>query len=953
MHRSLAWLAAAALVVVGVSGDAHAQGLKPYVVLDLDTSGSMDDATNAGVTSCGTSDTRLNHARCAITKIANSYGDMVFALGRFRMNTSGTLGTNTCAADCNLLGADVTGGINCQDAGNDDDHFELLTGLVDGDNQDAATWTDATCNTCGSAIGSNPEIFEPSGNTPIGGSLLGARRYYQGLQATNGTVIWPSASPGFNPIANDPLKLAYVTGTGANPGDQQCRPYIVISLTDGAETCGGNPPAAATSLYDTIADGRHYRIETKAIGFGITPGDNAIENLAIAGKGGTGVAGTCNATDQTGCDGYYASNEQELSLAISAILASTIRSETCDGLNNDCDAFTDEDFPSLDDACDNGLLGVCRGTGIYVCTADHTGTVCQITDPGDAPGTEVCNNLDDNCNGLIDEGLSCGGCGDAETCDGEDEDCDGEIDEDLARPCGTDVGDCTAGTEVCEDGMWVGCTATGPFAEVCDGRDNDCDGVCDGFTQECSVLSGGNPDVGPCHPGQQQCPALCSATGNSFGACLNEVVPTTEVCNCVDDDCNGTPDNGTGGANCDSSCGVGTTVCDPTTCALRCDSTITPGPEVACNGLDDNCDGEIDEDYVSVPCDDGGTICNGHTVCVMGNEVCVGTTIGPEQCNCEDNDCDGNSDETGTCPGGSTCTACQCAFPCDGGEFSCPVGRACVDGFCLVDNCAGVNCAPDGSGNATICIPDDPPATGHTCEPACDHLTQPCPTGTVCYGPTGQCVFDDCRTFPERCTEDQVCQVQDNIGTCVSDPCFDVNCPSEQYCVAGSCFASCGDVVCPDGERCRMGACEPDPCGGPCPPAMVCSDAAGICVENPCNGQNCQGEVCDPQTGECIVDPCTGVTCPGNDICQLGTCYDPSAFQPDAAGPEQHVTTGGGGGCAASGTGDAGWIVLGVAFLLVRRRRRARAPATAEPEPPYECPGGSAVRPKRAGGGAS
>jgi hypothetical protein len=925
MRHSLAGLGAALLVVFGLSGSADAQGLKPYVVFDLDTSGSMGTSTGAGPTTCGTTDTRLNHARCAINRIANGYGDMVFALGRFRMSVTGTYSTS-CTADCALTGAGTTGGATCN--GNQDDRFELLTALVDGSNQDAATWTDATCNTCGTAIGSNPEIFEPDGNTPIGGSLAGARRYWQGLQATNGTTIWPSASAGFDPIFNDPLRLEYIVGDGSAVGDQQCRPYIVISLTDGDETCNGNAPAMATAMYDTTRAGLHYRITTEAIGFGQTPGDTQIEALAVAGHGGVDKPGTCNSSDRTGCDGFYAQNEQDLSLAIASILAGTIRSETCNDEDDDCDNEVDEDFPSLDTACDDGLIGVCRGTGVFVCSGDGTGTVCSITNPGQAPQPEICNGLDDNCNGFIDEGLMCGGCGDAETCNNNDDDCDGAVDEDLVRPCGTDVGQCTAGTETCDEGAWEGCTATGPFTEVCDGVDNDCDGTCDGFSIACSDVPGGNPNIGPCHDGISTCPAVCGPT-NSFGPCLDEVVPTAEVCNCEDDNCNGTDDEGTGGANCDTSCGVGNTVCNPATCMLECNSVIVPGPEVICDGFDDDCDMMTDEDYVPVACDAGGTLCNGLTQCLPGgNEICVGDTIAPEQCDCEDNDCDTMTDENnGNCPDGSTCTSCECAFPCGEGEFPCPQGRVCEDGFCVTDHCFLVTCDPEPDGDATVCVDADVPEADclpdetHCCEPACDHLSQPCPPGTVCFGPTGQCVFDDCRTFPEECAADQLCQA----GVCVTNPCFDVTCPSTQYCIGGQCTASCGDVECTEDQRCELGMCEADPCAetGPCGQGQVCDDASGMCVTNPCNGRTCpQGEVCDPQTGDCVADPCTGVTCPGEDICEFGTCFDPGAFTPDAEGPEQHVTTGGGGGCSTGGGGGSSAGILVMLLLLLRRRSR-------------------------------
>ena len=86
--RLQGWLATAALVGTGLaaaSTTAYAgDPLKPYVLMIIDTSTSMRNATGAGVTSCDTPDTRLAHAKCAINNIANSYGDMVLALGRFR-----------------------------------------------------------------------------------------------------------------------------------------------------------------------------------------------------------------------------------------------------------------------------------------------------------------------------------------------------------------------------------------------------------------------------------------------------------------------------------------------------------------------------------------------------------------------------------------------------------------------------------------------------------------------------------------------------------------------------------------------------------------------------------------------------------------------------------------------------------------------------------------------------
>src|SRR5690606_15255330 len=103
----------------------------------------------------------------------------------------------------------------------------------------------------------------------------------------------------------------------------------------------------------------------------------------------------------------------------------------CDGVDDNCDGAIDE-----------GLRNACGTCG--------------------APPVEVCNGVDDDCDGPIDEGGVCDTCVvEPEICDGFDNDCDLAIDEELTRGCGTDLGECTAGTETCAFGDWGGCTAVG------------------------------------------------------------------------------------------------------------------------------------------------------------------------------------------------------------------------------------------------------------------------------------------------------------------------------------------------------------------------------------------------------------------------------------------------------------------------------------------------------------
>jgi hypothetical protein len=324
----------------------------------------------------------------------------------------------------------------------------------------------------------------------------------------------------------------------------------------------------------------------------------------------------------------------------------------------------------------------------------------------------------------------------------------------LIQTCGSDIGECKKGIQFCENGAWGSCTgAISPTAEECDGKDNDCDGnidegceishetICNDGIDNDGDLAIDCEDTdcyedtacqlcgdGICGPDEDHinCPADCPAIdadgdGYTSDVDCNDANPNIhpgaiEVCNGIDDNCNNQIDEGDpgGGAGCSTGlpgiCASGVRHCQNG--ALQCVQNSQPVPEL-CNGLDDDCDGQVDENNPG----GGGACSTGQQgVCAAGTLQCTSGALNcvqnvqptAEVCNGLDDDCDGTVDELwNLLTDVNNCGACGNVCWVANGQAQCNAGQcniaACNAGYGNCDMVYANGCEINLQNNVNHC----------------------------------------------------------------------------------------------------------------------------------------------------------------------------------------------------------------------------------------------------------
>ncbi|WP_234063479.1 hypothetical protein [Myxococcus stipitatus] len=417
-------------------------------------------------------------------------------------------------------------------------------------------------------------------------------------------------------------------------------------------------------------------------------------------------------------------------------------------------------------------------------------------------GEERCNNCDDDGDGLVDENVSndgpmvAGACQSSKGCTGTSTCTNGVLQcvyqTGQRRPCGGEFDEvCANASAAClPDGTLGACQPPVPGVELCNGCDDDYDGVVDNPPGQTGPL------VRECQSSAGSCPGSSQTCVKEFvggytirywGACT----APAEICNGMDDDCDGSVDE--------------SDICRPDQQVCACQPMTCAQQGKNCGTIDDGCGWPLNcgTCVPGTTCGGGGTpnVCAGACTPLTQEQACQGKcgTV-PDGCNgfysC------GGCNSPQTCGGGGTPNVCGCSPT--------PYATACAGKNCgsVPDNCGGTYTC----GSTGTCTP--PQTCGGGGAPNVCGCTI-IPKATACAGKNCGLVSNGCGGTHDcgTCSGVNSCGGGGAPNVCGCTPLTKAEACEEQECGSASngCGGSMSCGTCIGGTTCKGGICEGNP----------------------------------------------------------------------------------------------------------------------------------------------